>query len=312
MLADRLRQAATVKGAAPGQQAYTTEGTYTFTVPAGVTSISAVCVGSGAAGQDSRAGMLCFSNNIATTPGESLTVVVGAGATPPFGTAQHSTISRGGTALIRALGGGLGGTPVGDFIGYGGLPRDTAGQFTRSGGGGAGGYTNNEGFQSGQNVLGGWGGGASGSSTAGLGGAAGGGGKGDYYYAFSFQEYIIEIWSASGGGGGVGILGLGTNGAAGADRNTGGTSGGGGGGGGSGGGNGISGGTGSTGNGGNGGEFGGAGGSGSYYIEQAWDPNEQTYVVVSTGVGNNGFGGVGAVRIIWGAGRSYPSNAANV
>jgi hypothetical protein len=35
-------------------------------------------------------------------------------------------------------------------------------------------------------------------------------------------------------------------------------------------------------------------------------------VVAGPEDGVGGTGGVGAVRIIWGAGRSYPSNAANV
>ena len=42
--------AATSKGTAPGQEAYGTAGTYSFTVPAGVTSISAVCGGAGGGG----------------------------------------------------------------------------------------------------------------------------------------------------------------------------------------------------------------------------------------------------------------------
>lgn len=82
--------------------------------------------------------------------------------------------------------------------------------------------------------------------------------------------------AASGGGGGVGLLGAGSNGAAGIGN-------GGGGGGGSGGGAGASGGTGSA-----GGGYGGGGGGGD--INNA-----------------GGSGGGGAVRIIWGAGRSYPS-----
>ena len=36
--------------AAPGQQAYTTAGTYSWVAPAGVTSVSVVCVGGGGHG----------------------------------------------------------------------------------------------------------------------------------------------------------------------------------------------------------------------------------------------------------------------
>jgi len=303
--------AASPKAAGPGQEAYTTAGTYTFVVPLGVTSICAVCVGSGAVYADGRAGMLCYSNNIATTPGENLTVVVGAGATPPFGSAANSSISRGATALIRALGGGLGGTAVGDFQGGGGSPRDSGGSSVRTGGGGAGGYTNADGFQVGTLALGGWGGSGTQSSTAGLGGAGGGGGRGGFFNETIPYTTLRDTFSASGGGGGVGILGLGSSGAAGLDRNT--TElGGGGGGGGSGGGSGTSGANGEYGNGGNGGAFGGGGGGGVYTYTLVWDNELNDWVFSSDYFGSHGNGGVGAVRIIWGAGRSYPSNAANV
>ena len=46
MLARRLRRAVP-KGAAPGQQAWTTAGTASWTVPAGVTSVCILCVGGG-------------------------------------------------------------------------------------------------------------------------------------------------------------------------------------------------------------------------------------------------------------------------
>ena len=54
--------------------------------------------------------------------------------------------------------------------------------------------------------------------------------------------------------------------------------------------------------GGNGGLYGGAGGSGGVFID--------LYAVVAFGV--PGSSADGAVRIIWGTGRSYPSAAANV
>lgn len=312
MLADRLRMAASPKAAGPGQQAYTTAGTYTFVVPAGITSISAVCVGAGASGNDARGGMLSYANNISTTPGESLTVVVPAGGVA-YDTPGSASISRGATALVRALGGGSGGTPVGDFQGYGGNPRDPGGSFQRSGGGGAGGYTNADGYQPFTLVLGGWGGGTGGVSTAGLGGAGGGGGRGGDSSVTTPYVSIVNTYTASGGGGGVGLLGLGSNGFAGTDRSyPEGYLGGGGGGGGSGGNNGFTGDSGEYGNGGAGGAFGGAGGRGVIGITYTWDDELQEYVQSSFYEGTVGSGGVGGVRIIWGAGRSYPSNAANV
>ena len=71
-----------------GSNEYISSGTYTFTVPAGVTSVCMLCIGGG--GQGGRSGSntgarggggggLLWRNNVSVTPGESLTVVVGAG-----------------------------------------------------------------------------------------------------------------------------------------------------------------------------------------------------------------------------------------
>jgi hypothetical protein len=78
--------------AAAGQAEFTTPGTYSWTAPAGVTSVSVVCIGAGGAGtrgtspsdenqlrQGGGAGGLGWKNNIPVTPGQSYTVVVGAG-----------------------------------------------------------------------------------------------------------------------------------------------------------------------------------------------------------------------------------------
>ena len=137
MLANRMMMAATSKGTAPGQEAYGTAGTYSFTVPAGVTSISAVCVGAGGGGGGSEynasqagsgggGGGLAYVNDIATTPGESLTVIVGAGGTigvanNQSGTGGLSNVKRGATVLVEASGGGGGG--FGGSGGAGGIPN---------------------------------------------------------------------------------------------------------------------------------------------------------------------------------------------
>lgn len=98
-------------------QAYTTPGTYTFTVPAGVTSLSVVGVGGGGGGaQNTTApsggggGMLGFTNNIAVTPGETFTVVVGAGGTSGTttgnaGGATYTYKNSNSTLLLNAFGG---------------------------------------------------------------------------------------------------------------------------------------------------------------------------------------------------------------
>ena len=243
--------------AAPGQQVFTSSGT--FTVPAGVTSICAVAVGrgkngaagdGGTPGRGGEGGTLSYTNSISVTPGESLTVTI---ATSTSGSTGETTLKRSSTVLLAARAGGQtsGQANVGTSFAGGTAPAP-AGAYG-SGGGGAGGYS----------AAGGAGGSTGGGGSAGSGGSGGGGGSGN------ITEY-------SGGGGGVGLLGAGSNGAAGSAS-------GGGGGGGSGGGAGNSGGAGGA-----GGNYGGGGGGGN--VDYA-----------------GGNGGGGALRILWGAGRSYPS-----
>ena len=263
----------------PGQVLFTTPGTQSWTVPPGITEISGVCIGGGGGGAGGESGRnqgvtggsgagLAYGT-FPVTPGEVLTVVVGAGGTG--GTTGNdgnngdpSQLSRGATVLIRAEG-GLGGlervttTIAGGISTLAGTERDGGGSGgnsggnstdTGSGGGGAGGYSGN--------------GGAGGTTGAGSNGAGGGGGGGGA--TNSGQGY---------GGGGVGVLGEGTSGTGGAFNTVGASTGG------SGGANGTR---------ANGGNYGGGGG--------ACDDDTN---------GSGGNGGQGAVRIIWGPGRSYPS-----
>jgi hypothetical protein len=236
-------------GISLSEAVFTTPGATNWTCPAGVTLVCVVCVGGGSTsswnsgyGYASGGGGLGWKNNIAVTPGQVYSVVVGSGSGDRSVAASAGNSYFINLATVAGLGGssgesgsnGNGGGFVGDGGGNGGhggsqVPNEWAG------GGGAGGYSG----------TGGTGGNGGGSGTAGSGGAGGGGSGG-------FQ-----------GGGGVGLYGQGTNGA----------------GGGGGGSNGIS--ASST----TGGLYGGGG-------------------AVS------GAGGNGAVRIIWGTGRSFPSNAA--
>lgn len=244
-------------GPAPGQQSWTGTTSTTFVVPAGVTSISAVCVGHGGTGtnmgggthQGGRGGDLRYAVTLAVTPGESLTITI-----PELTTNAATQILRSGTPLLQAACGSfntsVGGTSstIGGNIGGGNGGSGQSSSSADYGGGGAGGYSGN--------------GGAGNFNSAGGNGSGGGGGGG----------------ARGGGGGGVGILGEGSNGTGGANS-TGqpGT-------GGSGGANGTS----NSGfTGGNGGAYGGGGG----YL----------------GGGSAGTRGAGAIRIIWGAGRAYPS-----
>lgn len=272
-----------------GCQTYTTAGTYSWVVPAGITRVSVVTVGGGSAGrcgtikQGGGGGALAYVNNISVTPGETLGVIVGAGGTGSTG--GDSSFKRGCTTLAGAGGGsfGIGGAIITGTGGAGGAPGSPGSNASGTGGGGAGGY-------SGAGGAGGTGGnyssGAAGS--AGTGGAGGGGGGGGFTCTGSF-----EISYAGSGGGGVGIYGAGTSGAGGAGGTTG--AGGGGGGGSNGSSAVILGGI----NAGTGGTYGGGGGGGGISFN------------ISTGTptnGNGGNGAVGAVRIVWpGCLRLFPS-----
>ncbi|MFL5815918.1 MAG: glycine-rich domain-containing protein [Bdellovibrionia bacterium] len=271
-----------------GSQLYANPGTYTWTVPAGVNSVSVLAVGGGGGGAGGGSnlgggggGGLCYANSIAVTPGSSITVVVGAGGTSGVAGGDSSfngttvvayggATSVGGASALGGSGSAVGGTC--NSGGNGGIFVGTGSPFS-AGGGGAAGYSG----------AGGAGGNASGSSiptnqTAGSGGGGGGGG--------GASDAANANHGAGAGGGGVGPYGISNNGAAGASS----TSAGNGQTGGLGGSLGAGGGTPPSGtNGANGGAFGGGGGGGNG--------------------APGGTGGGGVVRIIWGNGKSFPNNA---
>lgn len=178
--------------APPGQDAYTTNGTFSWVAPAGVTSVSVVCVGLGGA----NGGALAYKNNITVIPGNSYSVVIPSTADPTYFISSATVAAASGLDPNR---------PTGGYLGDGGGQGGSAAQ----GAGGAGGYSGN--------------GGDGGYFTAGSAGAGGGGGGGG---TGNIPKVIAGL---TGGGGGVGILGQGSNGAGG--TRVAGTSGGGGGGG---------------------------------------------------------------------------------
>ena len=227
----------TYNGAAVNAQtAYTTAGTNSFVVPVGVTSISAVAVGAGGGGNYTMfdqypgagggGGGLAYGT-FTVTPGETLTIVVGAaGAAGVFGSRAggaggNSQVKRGSTVLLQGGGGGgttdfspydpsdggSGGTSTGTERDGGGSGGDGGSPFGYSngqqsgGGGGAGGYSGDggDGGSYGSGVY---------QSTAGSGGGGGGGGS--------------DTNGAGNNGGGVGILGEGSSGAAGSQNSGGG------------------------------------------------------------------------------------------
>jgi hypothetical protein len=168
-------------------------GTYSVPVPANVTSISMAAVGGGGGGSGGATsysgsggggGALAYSNDIAVTPGEVLTIVVGAGGSGGYPEQAgyigvDSTVSRGGTVLLRAAKGnraeifdpGVGGAAascVGQFAFSGGTGGSRTGVNSGSrpgGGGGSGGWSG----------VGGTGGTNGGAGSNGTGGAGGGG-----------------------------------------------------------------------------------------------------------------------------------------
>ena len=183
---------ATIGGAAPGQQAYTTAGSYTWTCPSGVTSVSVVCIGGG--GGDNihscAGGGLGYKNNISVTPGASYAVEVGRGGrylTAPTDSSFNSAVYG------RCPTGNqdVGGTYTGDGGGNGGN-ASTRATDQWGGCGGAGGYA-------------GAGGAGGNYATAGTNGAGGGGGGGG-------GSYSASATVGGGAGGGTGILGQGSNG----------------------------------------------------------------------------------------------------
>jgi len=283
-----------------GEELFTTVGAWVFTVPAGVTRISMVCVGAGGKGGTYRVGSyyrsagggggggLGWKNSVSVTPGEQLTVEVGS----PIGGTGHSRVLRGGVVLCAGYRGGdaptndygqgVGGTYTGDGGGRGG-DGGYANSSVGSGGagGGAGGYTGAGGAGGGRvysKNLQTW---VTGRGGAGAGGSAGGGN--------SSQDTGINA-GGGGGGGGVGLEGEGNSASArGVTRFAGGYGGSGG----------LSGGNSSSSRSGAGGRYGGGGGGGD-----SWSSGSGSRAAAN-------FGGQGAVRIIWpGNRRRFPSTYA--
>lgn len=99
---------------------FTTAGTYTWTVPAGVTKISVAAVGGGGGGTQKSAGgsgggggLVSYTNSVSVTPGDIYTVVVGAGGVTSgsYGVNGASTylLAPGSNVPIMIAQGGAGG-----------------------------------------------------------------------------------------------------------------------------------------------------------------------------------------------------------
>jgi hypothetical protein len=269
----------TSAGPPPGQQAFTSAGTYTWVAPALVTSVSVVVVGGGGGGSGQGSTVTSGTSSQFLTPGNCLTAGGG------FGT--------------RCCGGPTcGGSSYGSLRNGGGL----GGKGHAGGGGGAGGYSGN-------------GGANPGGSQPGVDGAGGGGGSGTFAYFNSIASAGGGVGLLGQGANGAGAVrvnsqvstggGGGSGGACGGYAYPCGSAGFGGDGGNYGGG------------GGKGNGSAGGGGGLAYGNNISVTPGgSYTVVVGSRGLGayfapgyyNGGNGAGGAVRIIWpGNTRSFPS-----
>tara|TARA_B100000212_G_scaffold300656_1_gene246096 strand:+ start:1315 stop:3522 length:2208 start_codon:yes stop_codon:yes gene_type:complete len=186
--------------AAPGQQEYTTPGTYTWTCPAGVTSVSVVCIGGGGTGgaYGGSGGSLAYKNNITVTPGQTYTIIVGNTNSQVSGSPYSFTAESSSAFNCVASGG------------EGGYSGSAAGSFKSIGsgydGGGRGGLASGDFYQSGIGYKEGAGGGAGGYS-----GDGGNAGKGDCSGSTSISDYKRAPTAGSGGGGGGGTPGSSTS-----------------------------------------------------------------------------------------------------
>ena len=277
--------------AKPLQQEWLTAGAHTFTVPAGVTTVSAVVVGSGSNGHQDWSypcgggAALAWKADIPVTPGEVINLHVGKVNTGSTGTSAQDASMVGeqswfkSESTVQADGGFYYTTTRNSFVGDGGGSGGYSSSYSH-GGGGAGGYSGEGGQLNNVTPLGGGGGsGSYYSSTYGMSGGGGTGllGEGDsgerscmYWGSDHPSAYNPETSVASNAGYYTGLGGEG----------------------GSGGGHGMQGQNGKgytvTANMQGSGGFpgGGAGGSGTSY--------------------GGGYGGGGAVRVVWGEGRKYP------
>lgn len=254
-----------------GSQTFDSPGTYTFTVPSGITSISALAVGAGGSG---GSGLSTYCNGGASGGDSSVGswVVAGGGAGAPNAraTAAGGIVKAGtGNAGGESAAGGGGG--AGGYSGKGGAGSGSGSGYSSGAGGGVGLY--GEGASGAGGAPTGWYG--SNAGSPGTGGAGGGGSGGNNY-------------AGNGKGGGGGSNGANGANAANSVGGVGGAYGGGGGG------------TGWCG--------GGGGGALAYANNIAVTPGQKITVTVGAPGATFSSGGAGAVRIVWpGSIRQFPS-----
>ena len=196
----------------PNSQSYTTPGTYSWIAPSRVNSVSVVAIGGGGAGTSivgslsgagGAGGGLGYKNNITVIPGNSYSVVVGAGGVcNTYYYTENRTLAGASyfisSSTVYGIAGNYGPCGGGGYIGDGGGNGGAGGgricnSDIGGSGGGAGGYSGNGGAGLGHKYPPG------GNGGTGAGGGGGGGGQ-------------SVCGSGSGGGGGVDIFGQGCSG----------------------------------------------------------------------------------------------------
>ena len=136
--------------AAPGQALFGTNtgpGTFSWTVPANVKTISAVAIGGGGGGAyiwalpGGSGGGLGWRNNIQVQPGQTLTVQVGfAGTRFSFGAGTGGDSYVGTSSIVRGGGGPHGDSGIGYYTGDGGGNGGNGGDLGQDGADGVSSY----------------------------------------------------------------------------------------------------------------------------------------------------------------------------
>jgi hypothetical protein len=188
---------------------YSIPGTYVFTVPVGVTSITIDAWGAGAGGAaDAGGGGGAYAgiSSYDVVPGELYTVVVGTGGDADLNPSVGGDSSFGSIVIAKGASGSVGGSDAGSTgaIKYSGGNGGTTSALAGNGGGGSAGSGGSGGDGSGSVLTtGGLGGYAGAAGTGGASGAAGGAG-GD-----SLGTVAATVGGFPGGGGGeVGLVDL--------------------------------------------------------------------------------------------------------
>ena len=143
---------------------FTTPGTYSWTVPLGVTSLNVLCIGGGGGGGTSKlpdgssgggggGGGGIKSGTFGVNPGQTVTVIVGAGGAGAEGTTSSDTRGTSGGSSACGTISASGGEP-GDYTpgGSGGLDYGEGGQRMQSDAHARGGYGGGSGLLNGSNA----------------------------------------------------------------------------------------------------------------------------------------------------------------